>query len=1155
MRIFLVLIPLLLLPTAQATITIDAPTTNPNEFYDIARWNAESPVTGSGQNSDPDGIHAVELEICREPGPNDCWDGIGSWGNSPRRLTATIDNPGFNFINFDYPFDLTAHDSANYTFTVYLLDINGFDLESDVITIAFDKNPPIESNLHTPTDGGWTSTNFFQISFDGADAQGESGVSHYDIHFCEGPGCTPQFVISLPAPQNTYSYSPPGGLTEGELYSVMITTVDNAGNSLDSAVHVTQVDTVSPACVMGELPEYVGQTFELTWQITEEWSGVAALLVEASDDGVEWVDVSDFYCDEINVGDESVQCGLFDDGTWYVRCSADDIAGNQGPVSGTEETTVDPFPPAPPIIHNPDRPYINVYPFLVDWEGFDDESGVGCFHVQYIGDGQGGGAAPIANGDTTSTPEDTPVDIDVILNDDDPEGDGPPHHDTLEIVSATVISGGGTVERINANDWLRYTPELDFPHGHSPDDAILQYTLSNGFGTDTAFVTVTVNPVNDPPAGGDDDFLQIPEGTQGYFMDVLQNDNDPEGDTILIDSVSSLNTCGTVTNNGDHLEYDVTGTEGCAETFTYTVCDDRVPEECTTGVSVNVEIIAPINLPPNAIDDVASTPQDTRVDIFVLANDNDPNADPIHVERVIPPGPPNGNAVVSIDDQYISYTPTGGFTGEDVFQYEVCDPEPLCDIAVVTVTVTQANQAPVAQDDGPYIVAPSSSTDLTVLLNDFDPDGPREDLDIESHTNPAHGIVTIVEQGTPPLGRLLNYQAPACCTTVEFDYEVCDQGNPVLCSNPWGTVTVNVETGGACVNCLLGFSGDDEEEFGPVLSFQGGYGENDWTNVTNPVTGYCLTGTEIMFGDGNNNTPLLSDSDNGKTYVFRARVEDNAGNLGTWTPVLTTTTLDIEDPVIDLFQHYDQNGDIPGQGDKVSELHVITDASDAISPIDLHFIVVEVTDEGVTVYPTDCTGNAHCEAHHLPPVFDQAIEVVYYSQVGDLAGNIIESAQYIFSPHPLANFVTHTVNIPLGSAAEVDVQVRNLHSPAPIDILLELPDDEFSPAGFVTGQGDFASFDIDFDGSARTLRVLGLPQNGRGIFKVELVATDPEQYTNFLTLNAFDETGGVVTDTDQLGVGVSFPSAFSGLSDWAMLLLIAGAVLLYASRNRFGTRD
>ena len=85
------------------------------------------------------------------------------------------------------------------------------------------------------------------------------------------------------------------------------------------------------------------------------------------------------------------------------------------------------------------------------------------------------------------------------------------------------------------------------PAGFSGED-VFEYLISDGLGgTDVATVTITVDPVNDPPIAADD----TSSTNQGVPVSVsaLSNDSDPEGDKLTVVGISTNHTLngGTVT--------------------------------------------------------------------------------------------------------------------------------------------------------------------------------------------------------------------------------------------------------------------------------------------------------------------------------------------------------------------------------------------------------------------------------------------------------------------------------------------------------------------------------------------------------------------------------------------------------------------------------
>ena len=103
-----------------------------------------------------------------------------------------------------------------------------------------------------------------------------------------------------------------------------------------------------------------------------------------------------------------------------------------------------------------------------------------------------------------------------------------------------------------------------------------------------------------------------------------------------------------------------------------------------------------VNDAPVAVDDSATTDEDTPVAISVLANDSDVDGDTLTVVAVS--DPPNGS-VVNNGDGTITYTPDTGYDGPDSFTYDIGDGNGGSATATVTVTVNRVNNPPVAADD------------------------------------------------------------------------------------------------------------------------------------------------------------------------------------------------------------------------------------------------------------------------------------------------------------------------------------------------------------------------------------------------------------------------------------------------------------------------
>jgi hypothetical protein len=143
----------------------------------------------------------------------------------------------------------------------------------------------------------------------------------------------------------------------------------------------------------------------------------------------------------------------------------------------------------------------------------------------------------------------------------------------------------------------------------------------------------------------------------------------------------------------------------------------------------------PPNQPPDAVDDAATTDEDTSVTIDVLLNDTDPDADSLTIASVTQAA----NGSVTFDGDSVVYTPNADFHGGDSFTYTVSDGRGGTDTAAVSLNVVSVDDFPVAVDDA-ATTTEATGIVISVLANDYLGDEPTL---IEGVTQGANGLVDI----------------------------------------------------------------------------------------------------------------------------------------------------------------------------------------------------------------------------------------------------------------------------------------------------------------------------------------------------------------------------------------------------------------------------
>jgi hypothetical protein len=214
-------------------------------------------------------------------------------------------------------------------------------------------------------------------------------------------------------------------------------------------------------------------------------------------------------------------------------------------------------------------------------------------------------------------------------------------------------------------------------------------------------------------------------------------------------TTGSCNRTGTLTLHGipNEASMNVTADERGDFVARFTVPTGTFPNayklELTVGCNGQLQRavgdLTVTNLAPVAVDDSASTTQDTPVAVAVTANDRDPDPANGYQTLVVQGSQPQNGTIQVQPDGIIIYTPHAGFLGQDQFQYSLCDNvinaagTADCDVATVIVTV---NPGTPTTTSGPPSSVPSSSVPPTTTR----PCAPSAgDLRQHLHVTPVEG--------------------------------------------------------------------------------------------------------------------------------------------------------------------------------------------------------------------------------------------------------------------------------------------------------------------------------------------------------------------------------------------------------------------------------
>jgi Cys-rich repeat protein len=281
-----------------------------------------------------------------------------------------------------------------------------------------------------------------------------------------------------------------------------------------------------------------------------------------------------------------------------------------------------------------------------------------------VGDDNG---VPEAKPDTATASPGLPVEIDVLGNDSDPDGDA-------LTLSEVTRPAHGRVEIVDGK--LVYVPDLDFV---GTDTFV--YTVCDETACVSATVTVEVEGELDSAPVALDDEHTVVKGQPLEIDDVLDNDFDLDGDALTVVAVGEARH-GTVTLKGDGtIVYEPEEGFVGVDAFEVTVVDENGN---TTTSTVFVYVTEGAQNAPVAVDDAYDIPAEDDAVLAVRDNDSDADGDVLTVVDIAQPM--HGTAVVT-ESGDIVYTPEPGYTGPDAFSYTVSDGKGGYATAVVTIYV------------------------------------------------------------------------------------------------------------------------------------------------------------------------------------------------------------------------------------------------------------------------------------------------------------------------------------------------------------------------------------------------------------------------------------------------------------------------------------
>ena len=366
--------------------------------------------------------------------------------------------------------------------------------------------------------------------------------------------------------------------------------------------------------------------------------------------------------------------------------------------------------------------------------------------------------------------------------------------------SKVALPAHGTLGAITPVDSthadVTYTPALNY---NGPDS--FNFKANDGaVDSNTATVSITINPVNDPPVAVNDNYSTIHDVVLSVAAPgVLGNDTDPDvGDSKTAVNASVPSHGSVVLNTNGGFTYTPNAGFAGSDSFTYQAKDAANALSNTGTVNITITNATPVATGEFLGSLLQDSPTATIPAPGVLSNDKDADntSPPLYagLTAVLDAVAQHGTITLNSDGSW-QYSPAQGYSGPDSFTYHAFDGVHSSNVVTASLFV---DAIPVANNDTASILSTASQLVVSaangVLANDTDATAGTSGATLTAvkDTDPECGTVTLNSNG----GFTYTVGQGGVCSSDSFTYHAVESIHGAASNS--AMVTIN------CSDCNFG---------------------------------------------------------------------------------------------------------------------------------------------------------------------------------------------------------------------------------------------------------------------------------------------------------------------------------------------------------------